>query len=64
MSISKKSQKKIAENSRFSTKEKLVLSYRGEKREFKDYREFLKETGISGSVVKDIIEEKCVVGLE
>lgn len=57
----KKPQNKNPENNRiFSSRDKLVLYYKGEKREFKNFYEFNKETNISGAVIKDLVEGKLL----
>lgn len=56
MSKSKKPQKKISKKRRFSSRDKLVLYYRGEQKEFKNCNEFNKETKISCAIVKDWVE--------
>lgn len=61
MAKSKKPQNINSKNNRiFSSRDKLVLYYEGEKREFKNFYEFHKETSISGAVIKDLLEGKLL----
>ena len=56
MAKAKKPKKKTPQNNRFSSREKIVLYYKGEEKEFKNTTDFCKETKISGAVVKDWYE--------
>lgn len=53
MDTLKNPQKKVLKNKDFSAGDKIVLYFKGEAKEFKSTTDFVKQTKISGAIVKD-----------